>query len=78
MKVSQAIKLLSEINPDEEICISWWEANLFTDEHDETLSADSEGWLRAVADFTSADGYATINSQMWDFLWYSITEQGEF
>jgi uncharacterized damage-inducible protein DinB len=78
VKVSHAIKLLSEINPDEEIAISWWEANLFTDEHDETLSADSEGWLRAVADFTSADGYATINSQMWDFLWYSITEQGEF
>ena len=30
MKVSHAIKLLSEINPDEEIAISWWERDLFT------------------------------------------------
>jgi hypothetical protein len=81
MKVSEAIKMLSSINPDEEICISWWGAELFTigdGINDEPLSADSEEWLKAVAEFEAEEGYAPINEQMWRNLNYAITGQGEF
>ena len=79
MKVSHAIKLLSEINPDEEIAISWWEANLFTiGDNDEPLSADSEQWLRAVEVFDANGGYDSVNQDVWTYLNYDITEQGEF
>jgi hypothetical protein len=79
MKVSHAIKLLSEINPDEEIAISWWEANLFTiGDNDEPLSADSEQWLRAVEVFDANGGYDSVNQDVWTYLNYDITEEGEF
>lgn len=81
MKVSHAIKLLSEINPDEEIAISWWEANLFTigdGVNDKPLLADSEEWLRAVEVFDANGGYDSVNQDVWTYLNYDITEQGEF
>ena len=79
MKVSHAIKLLSEINPDEEIAISWWESNLFTiGDNDETLSADSEEWLRAVQVFDANGGYDSVNQDVWTYLNYDIKEEGEF
>lgn len=79
MKVSHAIKLLSEINPDEEIAISWWESNLFTiGDNDETLSADSEEWLRAVQVFDANGGYDSVNQDVWTYLNYDIKQEGEF
>jgi hypothetical protein len=78
MKVSKAIELLSELNPDEEICISWWESNLFTDDDDEPLKADSEEWVKAVDEFDIEGGYETLNEQVWNFLYFSITGKGEF
>lgn len=80
MKVSKAIKLLSEINPDEEIAISWWESNLFFtgDEHETPVSADSEEWLNAVAEFDAENGYESINRQVWELIHYAITQEGEF
>jgi len=78
MKVSQAIKLLSEINPDEEIAISWWESNLFTDKDNNQLLADSELWLKAVAVFDANGGYDSVNQQVWDYLNYDINQEGEF
>lgn len=78
MKVSQAIKLLSEINPDEEIAISWWEANLFTDKDNNQLSADSELWLNAVAVFDDNGGYDSVNQDVWTYLNYDINQEGEF
>lgn len=80
MKVSKAIELLRELNPDEEIAISWWEANLFFigDNGDEQLSADSEEWLRAVEVFDANGGYDSVNQDVWTYLNYDITGQGEF
>ena len=78
MKVSQAIKLLSEIDPDEEIAISWWESNLFTDKDNNQLLADSELWLKAVAVFDANGGYDSVNQQVWDYLNYDINQEGEF
>jgi hypothetical protein len=78
MKVSKAIELLSELNSDEEICISWWESNLFTDDDDELLKADSEEWVKAVTEFDYKGGYETINEQVWNFLYFSISGRGEF
>lgn len=78
MKVSKVIELLSELNPDEEIACSWWESNLFTDDDDEPLKADSEEWVKAVAEFDYYGGYETINEQVWNFLYFSITGEGEF
>ncbi len=76
MKVSKAIELLSELNPDEEICISWWERQLFTDTEDVIVS--EEKWKEAVAEFDIEGGYETINEQVWNFLYFSITGEGEF
>ena len=78
MKVSHAIKLLSEINPDEEIAISWWEANLFTDKDNNQLLADSELWLNAVAVFDDNGGYDSVNQDVWTYLNYDINQEGEF
>ena len=78
MKVSQALKLLSEINPDEEIAISWWESNMFTDKDNNELSADSELWVTAVAVFDANGGYSSVNQQVWDYLNYDITQEGKF
>lgn len=79
MKVSKVIELLSELNPDEEIACSWWEANLFTiGDNDETLSADSEEWLRAVEVFDANGGYDSVNQDVWTYLNYDIKEEGEF
>jgi hypothetical protein len=78
MKVSQAIKLLSEIDPDEEIAISWWESNLFTDEDNNKLLADSKLWLSAVAVFDANGGYDSVNQLVWDYLNYDITQEGDF
>ncbi len=76
MKVSQAIKLLSEIDPDEEICISWWERDLFTDRDGTPVSDDA--WLRAVEVFDVNGGYDNINQQVYDYINYDITGNGEF
>ena len=80
MKVSHAIKLLSEINPDEEIAISWWESNLFTigDKDNNQLLADSELWLKAVAVFDANGGYDSVNQDVWTYLNYDIKQEGEF
>ncbi len=78
MKVSQAIKLLSEIDPDEEIAISWWESNLFTDKDNNNLLADSELWINAVAVFDANGGYDSVNQLVWDYLNYDIKQEGEF
>ena len=78
MKVKQAIKLLSEIDPDEEIAISWWESNLFTDEDNNKLLADSELWLKAVAVFDANGGYDSVNQLVWDYLNYDIKQEGDF
>jgi hypothetical protein len=76
MKVSHAIKLLSEINPDEEIAISWWERDLFTT-RDGTPVSDS-AWAYAVEGFDANGGYDTINQQVWEFINYDIKQEGEF
>ena len=78
MKVKQAIKLLSEIDPDEEIAISWWESNLFTDKDNNQLLEDSELWLKAVAVFDANGGYDSVNQLVWDYLNYDIKQEGEF
>jgi hypothetical protein len=79
MKVSHAIKLLSEISPDEEIAISWWESNLFTiSDNNEPLPADSELWLKAVSVFDANGGYDSVNQLVWDYLNYDIKQEGEF
>lgn len=76
MKVSKAIELLSELNPDEEICISWWERQLFTDT--ENVIVSEEKWNEAVAEFDIEGGYDSVNEQVWMNLNYVITGKGEF
>jgi hypothetical protein len=76
MKVSQAIKLLSEMNPEEEICISWWEQNLFTNEDGTPVSDDA--WLYAVGEFDAEGGYEGVNEQVWMNINFAITGNGEF
>ena len=75
MKVSKAIELLSEINPDEEIAISWWESDLFTiGEDEEPLSADSDEWLNAIQEFDANGGVDSANEEVWTSLYQSTNE----
>ena len=78
MKVSKAIELLSEMNPDHEIAISWWEHDLFTNKSGERLTADSEEWINAVDEFDTEGGYDSVNQDVWTYLNYSINGEGEF
>lgn len=81
MKVSKAIELLSEINPDHEIAISWWEADLFQDpssDENKRLTADSEEWLKAVDEFDANGGYDSVNQDVYTYLNYAINGEGEF
>jgi hypothetical protein len=48
MKVGQAIKYLSEYNPDDEIIIEWWSRD-FTEIDDKEIPVDIWNWV--------ADGY---------------------
>ena len=76
MKVSKAIEFLSEMNPDEEICISWWERDLFTDREGVPVSDDA--WSDAVAEFDAEGGYDSVNQQVWELVNYAIRQEGEF
>lgn len=76
MKASHAIKLLSEINPDEEIAISWWERDLFTDRDGTPVPDDL--WINAVSVFDANGGYDHINQQVWELINYDIKQEGEF
>ena len=66
MKVSQAIVMLESYKPDEEICISWWCKDLFTDSDDNPVS--DEAWENAVGEFDNEEGYQHINSNVWELL----------
>lgn len=47
MKVSQAIKYLSEYNPDEEIIIAWWDRDItrcLQDENDNDIETPIDVW----------------------------------
>lgn len=56
MKVSKAIAMLKEMNPDEEIVIEWWDVHCFhgsvVDAHgDEVALIPHEVWNRFASDF---------------------------
>ena len=72
MKVSRAITLLSKLNPDDEICISWWERGLFLDTEDQVISEDL--WLYAVDEFDNNEGYELANETTWGYLNQAIEE----
>ena len=76
MKVGKAIEFLSEMDRDEEICISWWERDLFTDRNGVPVPDDA--WSSAVAEFDAEGGYDSINQQVWELVNYAITQEGEF
>jgi hypothetical protein len=70
MKVSKAIEMLSELNADDNIALSWWGRELFSG--DEPISEES--WSYAVDEFDNAGGYDTVNEQVWTYLWEATQE----
>jgi len=72
MKVSKAIEMLSELNADDDIAISWWGRELFTEDDDQPVS--EEKWAYAVDEFDNAGGYDSINEQVWTYLWEATQE----
>jgi len=74
MRVSQAIKMLSALNADDEIAISWWTRDLFTEDN-EGQPVSEERWIHAVDRFDSEDGYDCVNQDVWNLLWDTIGEQ---
>jgi hypothetical protein len=73
MRVGQAIEMLSAINPNEDIAISWWTRDLFTDDNEGTPVSESR-WSYAVDVFDSENGYDSVNQDVWNLLWDSIGE----
>jgi hypothetical protein len=72
MKVSKAIEMLSELNADDDIALSWWGRELFTEDDDQPVS--EEKWGYAVDEFDNAGGYFFINEQVWTYLWEATQE----
>ena len=72
MKVSKAIEMLSELNADDDIALSWWGRELFTEDDDQPVS--EEKWAYAVDEFDNAGGYDSINEQVWTYLWEATQE----
>ena len=74
MKVSNAIKMLSvNFDQDEEICISFWGRDLFTEEDTGELVSE-ELWGYAVQDFNNEQGYDLANETVWKNLWSVMDE----
>lgn len=65
MKVSQAIKYLSEYNPDDEIIIEWWSRD-FTEIDDKEIPVDIWNWV--------ADGHEFYEMTMSEMS-YEIREK---
>lgn len=74
MQVIQAIKLLSEYNPTDEIAISWWDRSLFLNEDGVIVS--EEAWLEAVSDYDAEGGYDSINEAVHENLRKVIRQAG--
>lgn len=74
MQVIQAIKLLSEYNPTDEIAISWWDRSLFLNVDGVTVS--EEAWLDAVNDYDAEGGYDSINEAVCENLRKVISQAG--
>ena len=72
MKVSKAIEMLSELNADDEIALSWWGRELFTEDDDQPVS--EKKWAYAVDEFDNAGGYPFVNEQVWTYLWEATQE----
>jgi hypothetical protein len=71
MKVSQAIKYLSEYNPDDEIIIEWWSRD-FTEIDDKEIPIDIWNWVAEGHEF-----YDMTMSQMCYEIQEKITEAME-
>ena len=72
MKVSQAIKYLSEYNPDEEIIIEWWSKSIVEQIDDEEIPLDVWNWVADGHEF-----YDMTMSQMSYEIQEKITEAME-
>jgi hypothetical protein len=71
MKVSQAIKYLSEYNPDDEIIIEWWSRD-FTEIDDKEIPVDIWNWVADGHEF-----YEMTMSEMSYEIQEKITEAME-
>lgn len=78
MKVKEAIEALSKnYSPDDDICISWWDIDLFKGSLEDAEMDEKEivkRWGKAVDDFDKEFGYDFINSQVYDILYGVINE----
>jgi len=54
MKVNELIKLLSDRNPEEEICALVWTKEHFDFQEDDDLYLPNESWIQTVKDFERA------------------------
>lgn len=65
MKVREAILMLRDLKPDDEICISWWTKDLFESPIE---PMPVEDWLYAVDEFDSQEGYEHVNSIVYELI----------
>jgi hypothetical protein len=65
MKVNELMKLLSDRNPEEEICALIWTKEHFDFQEDDDLYLPSESWIQTVKDF---EGSTSIFSSIDEWL----------
>lgn len=71
MKVREAILMLQDLNPNDEICISWWTKDLFESPTDPLKTED---WECAVDEFDSEQGYDHVNSTVYELIDGAISD----
>jgi len=77
-KIKVAIEMLSNLyDPEEDICISWWDKhyfnNLFIDTKLSPLT--DEEWEDAVDEFNYQEGFGHCNEQVADRIFQSIVNK---
>lgn len=70
MKVSDLTEILSNMNPDDDICVLLYDKSIFDYENDDDLTLTKEGWAKVCKDFDDApfnDVYESISMAVLDY-----------
>lgn len=55
MKVKDLLKIMSELNPEDDICALWWEKPNYEYDPDDELVLTDEAWVEICKEFDAWD-----------------------
>lgn len=55
MKVHQLLKELNALNPDDDLCVLYWEKSAFDYSEDDEFVLTKEAWAKVVEEFDDMD-----------------------